>query len=414
MTLHNTVQSYGPVARGLHWLTAALILAMIPLGFIAENLAHAINAPGATPAPEDFTQVKLLFSIHKTLGVVTFFVALLRILWAFSQPRPAPLHPERRLETLLGELVHFALYGAIVIVPLSGWVHHAATTGFAPIWGIGQSLPFVPKSESVALFFSGVHEISAKVLIGALLLHIAGAVKHQIIDRDLTLARMTKGVASALPDAKSHVPALPVLGAVAIWGAVALGAWGASGIQPRQDSPAQASQAPAAAPLQTAASDWHVRQGSLNISVQQMGSTVTGAFSDWTAAITFDPKADGPIKGQVSVAVAIASLRLGTVTQQAMGPDYFDAQGFPTARFEADIVAADQGYVADGTLTIKGHSVPLSLPFDLTLEADTATAQGSTQTDRRDFQIGTGMTDEGSLAFGVGISFDLTATRTAP
>ena len=68
----------------------------------------------------------------------------------------------------------------------------------------------------------------------------------------------------------------------------------------------------------------------------------------------------------------------------------------------------------DGTLTIKGHSVPLSLPFDLTLEADTATAQGSTQTDRRDFQIGTGMTDEGSLAFGVGISFDLTATRTAP
>lgn len=403
MTLQNTVQSYGPVARGLHWLTAALILTLIPLGFIAENMAHAINAPGATPTPEEFARVKLLFSVHKTLGVVTFFVALVRIIWAFTQPRPAPLHPDRKLETFLGELVHFALYGALVIVPLSGWVHHAASTGFAPIWGIGQNLPLVPKSESVAQIFSGLHGISTKVLIGALVLHIAGALKHLIIDRDLTVARMTKGTTSALPGAKSHVPALPVLGALAVWGAVVLSAVALSAGSSADNDHEQ---------LHTVTSDWNVTQGSLTITIQQMGNNVTGSFDDWTAAITFDPEAESQTKGQVNVTIAIASLSLGTVTQQAMGPDFFDAEGFPTAKFEADILSAEQGYVAKGALTIKDQSVPLSLPFELMLDGDTAVARGTAQTDRRAFEIGAGMTGEGSLGFGVSITFDLTATRT--
>jgi cytochrome b561 len=40
-----------------------------------------------------------------------------------------------------------------------------------------------------ALFF-GVHKVTGYVLIGLIALHVAGALKHQLIDRDNLLARM--------------------------------------------------------------------------------------------------------------------------------------------------------------------------------------------------------------------------------
>lgn len=400
MTLHNTTLSYGRAARALHWLTAALILILIPLGFVAENASHAITAPGAAPTQAELDRVVTLFSLHKTLGVLTFLTALLRLGWMLLQTRPAPLHPHRRAETFLAETIHFALYGALVVVPLSGWVHHAATTGFAPIWGIGQSLPFVPKDATVAQVASVLHGISVFVMIGALVLHIAGALKHHLLDRDGTLARMTRGT----PAGAAHHPtaALPLLAAAAIWALVPVGAGSVGLFQPNT----------AAAPaLEQVSSDWQVTDGALSIAITQMGNRVEGQFSDWTAQIAF---ADDPAQqknGEITVTVSIPSLSLGSVTDQAMGPDYFDASGFPTAVFTADILRAEQGFVADGTLTIKGHTVPLSLPFALTLDGYTATASGTTATDRRSFAIGDQVPEEGSLGFGVEISFDLTATR---
>ena len=140
MPAQNTLQRYGSVARTLHWLTALLILTAIPLGLVATDMPFDTGEALAAKAN--------LFSIHKTVGVAAFFVALIRILWAFTQPRPVPLHPDRRAETWLADLVHWMLYVSMLAVPLSGWVHNAAVTGFAPIlWPFGQTLPFVPQSE---------------------------------------------------------------------------------------------------------------------------------------------------------------------------------------------------------------------------------------------------------------------------
>ena len=94
-----------------------------------------------------------------------------------------------------------------------------------------------------------------------------------------------------------------------------------------------------------------------------------------------------------------------------MGADFFNAENFPTAVFQADINLTDTGYVADGTLTIKDQSVPISLPFDLTLDGDTAQMNGSTTLDRRNFGIGQSVTDAATLAFDVAITITLIATR---
>ena len=405
MPLSNSSRSYGGVTKTFHWLTALLILAALPLGLIASTLAGAVIDPAIPSTDADVARAALLFSLHKTVGVTVFFVALLRILWALMQPKPGLLNADHKLEALAAETVHWLLYGSLVLVPLTGWIHHAATTGFAPIWWpFGQDLPFVPKDAAVAKLFTGLHWVLQWVLIVALVLHIAGAVKHHVIDRDMTLRRMLPGFADLpQPPAQKH-SLLPLLCALVLWGGAL--AWGAAqGVYSYQDATTES------ATLGAVQSDWQVTDGTLGITVQQFGSPVSGSFGDWTAAITFDdPATPGPA-GSVDVTISIGSLTLGSVTDQAMGADFFNVEAFPTATFKGEITRTDTGYEATGPLTIRDQSMPVSLPFVLNQQDGIATMTGKLKLDRLDFAVGANMPDESSLGFDVAVDITLTATR---
>lgn len=398
MALSNTSTQYGAVTKTFHWLTALLILTLIPLGIYANWLPFDTS--------EQLAQKAWLFSLHKTLGVTMFFVALARILWALSQPKPGLLHADRKLESLAAETVHWLLYGSLLLVPLSGWVHHAATDGFAPIWWpLGQNLPFVPKSETLASTAAGLHIVFERVLAASILLHVAGALKHHIIDKDVTLRRMLPGRSAVNLTAANHRVALPLVSAVVIWGA-ALFIGSTLGIYDKHTT------AVAAAELEAVDSDWTVQEGTIEITVKQLGSDVTGSFADWTAAISFDQTATEGPAGAVDVTISIGSLTLGSVTGQALGADFFNAETFPTAQYTADIIRNAEGYVAEGTLTIKDQSMPVTLPFTLDIVDGRATMQGATTLDRRTYGIGDSQTDESSLGFDVGVAITLTAQQT--
>ncbi|QIE41781.1 cytochrome [Rhodobacteraceae bacterium SC52] len=395
----NSPQSYGAVAKTLHWLTALLILTAIPLGVIANDMGYDTSQALAFKA--------WLFSLHKTVGVAAFFVALLRILWAATQPKPALLHPDRRLESFAAETVHWALYASLVIVPLSGWLHHAATSGFAPIWWpFGQSLPFVPVNEGVAHFFGAWHWLFTKVLIAALALHIAGALKHHFIDKDATLARMLPGLTLAGDPTAAH-PRAPMKAALAFW-VLLLAAGSVLGLS--SDAERQA----ASPQLQAEPSGWTVQDGRLAITALQLGSEVEGQFEEWNAAINFDPDLPSDVKGDVTVQIAIPSLKLGSVTSDALKPEFFAAEEFPTATFTAEITEADgeNSYLADGVLSLKGVEQPLALPFTLVIDGDTAQMEAKTVIDRRDFGIGTASyNDESTVAYESNVTVTLTAVR---
>lgn len=53
------------------------------------------------------------------------------------------------------------------------------------------------------------------------------------------------------------------------------------------------------------------------------------------------------------------------------------------------------------------------MPFDLTIDGDTATVNGTVTLDRRNYHVGDSMTDEGSLGYSVDVAINLTATRAA-
>lgn len=396
MSATNSATRYGSVARSLHWLTAALILTAIGLGLYAESLPYDTSETLAVKAQ--------YFSWHKTLGVAAFFVALVRILWALTQERPAPVHPDRKLETWAAEIVHWSLYIAMLALPLTGWIHHAAVDGFAPIlWPFGQNLPFVPKSELVGQVFGSLHWLFSKLLIAAIVLHIAGALKHAVIERDGTLARMISGRAAGRPAGHPRgagIAALVVFAAAGI--AIAAPALRQTGVEP----PAETAVTPAAG------ANWQVETGSLGFTVRQMGSEVAGQFPNWTATILFNetPDASGS-HGKVTVSIDTTSLTLGSVTAQAKDAEFFDTANFATAVFEADILPATEGYEARGTLTLRGVTRPATLPFTLVITGDQAVMAGALTLDRRDFGMGASYGDESSVGFSVGVATELTARR---
>lgn len=398
MPRSNTPHSYGSVTKIFHWATAALIIVIAPLGVIANGLPYETDA--------QLAQKAWLFSLHKTLGVAVFFVALARIAWALGQIKPWDI-AAHGLQTYLAALVHWLLYISLVAVPLTGWVHHAATSGFAPIWWpFGQTLPLVPQSLALAETTASLHWLLSKVMIAAILLHVAGAMKHHLINRDATLRRMWFGTTSASGHGPHRSPARTLLGAAGVF-ALAIGLAAAGGLfAPHERTDA------ARADLAPVTSQWQVGSGQIALGITQLGSNVQGSFTDWTAAITFDPAITDGVAGRVRTTIAIGSLTLGSVTAQAMGPDFFDNAAHPTAIFDGDIIAGAGGYTAAGTLTIKGQSLPVSFAFDLTMQGDdSAQMQASLTLDRRDFGIGASLTDESSLGFAVTVDLALSAAR---
>lgn len=381
----NTPRSYGSIARSFHWLTALIVLANIVLGLVAVRL------------PMEALDAKVqLFSLHKTLGIAAFAIGLARILWALTQPKPVPVHPDRPLETLLAEIMHWILYAALVLVPLTGWIEHAATDGFAPIlWPFGQGLPLVPKSTLVASVMASIHHTFAWLLIGAVALHVTGALKHAVIDRDGVLARMLRGKPAGTVTIQRHLA--PALIAVAVFAA---GTGFAVTTRPDDTGPS--------AMLEQAASQWQVTEGELGFSVTQMGSQVQGGFSDWTAAISFDHDTG---LGEVEVTINMDSVTVGMVTDQAKSREFFDVENNPVAVFRGAIRPDGDRFIAEGPLSLKGHEAPVTLPFTLQIAEGIATMSGETVMNRRDWNVGEGYDDESSVGFSVALAVSLSARQ---
>ena len=406
--LVNTRKTYGLIAQLLHWTMAGLILFLIPLGIFMHQL------PTATA--EDAARTFWFFSLHKTLGVAALFIAVVRVAWACLQPHPLPLNSDRKFECLLAQTIHWTLYGAIIVMPLSGWLHHAATEGFAPIWWpLGQDLPFIPKSTQLADMFALVHFCTAVLLGTSIALHIAGALKHAVIDRDDTLRRMIPGASHGQLDepAEPQFKRSPAVLAVLCFAAL-----GASVVvlhsRPQTGPAPQASTPP---PATMPASGWRVdmAKSRLGIKITQSGSPITGTFRQWRANINLDP-ADLQA-ARIDVTIDIASLSLGGVTDEAISPDFLNAKVYPTARFRSADIAkvGEMAYEASGELTLAGKTRAMKLPFKLTIKDGRATAMAQVTLDRLAYGVGQKSFPRGTVV-GLEVMVDIAveADRTAP
>lgn len=149
-------------------------------------------------------------------------------------------------------------------------------------------------------------------------------------------------------------------------------------------APAYAAPAPA----------WTVDKAASKVSFSSSfdGGAFTGQFRSWNAAIRFDPA--NLAGSSVTATFDTASAATGDATRdQALPePDWFSAKAFPKATFTASSFKALGGgkYQAIGTLTVRGVTKPLTLPFTLVITGDTARMTSSVGINRLAFGVGQG------------------------
>ncbi len=178
MALRNGPEEFGLVTRLLHWLTMALVLGMLVLGTRLKDME-----PGLANL--------WLYGLHKTTGFSVLTLILLRILWHLASPPPRPLGPPGPM-MVLARAVHWAFYILLIAIPLAGWAGSSATgidVMIADRWVVP---PLVEPSEEAEDFWFAVHGVLTKVLIGLILLHVAGAMARTMAG-DGTVRRMIRG-----------------------------------------------------------------------------------------------------------------------------------------------------------------------------------------------------------------------------
>lgn len=172
----------------------------------------------------------------------------------------------------------------------------------------------------------------------------------------------------------------------------------------------------ALAAVPAAAQRWVVDPARSSISFEsaQAGAPVRGRFGKWTADIRFDPARLAEARVVVVVDLASAATGDRNVDSQLPTADWFNIAGGAQARFAtSSITATGAGrYLARGTLAMRGVSVPVELPFTLSINGAQASMQGQTRLDRRTLRLGLGSDASAAwVPFAVPVTVTVTATR---
>ena len=172
----------------LHWIIAALILANIAIGWSATS--------GLNAKPPDMAAFQWL-QFHKSLGLVVLVLSLARLGWRFVSP-PPPMAAQG-WQKWAAHGLHALFYALMIGVPLVG-VAIGNVKGIPNVFfGLFTvpALPFVPVegyTSPLGNTLADLHGLVGFAWLGLIGLHVAAALKHHLIDRDDTLARMVPGL----------------------------------------------------------------------------------------------------------------------------------------------------------------------------------------------------------------------------
>lgn len=171
-------RNWDRVSRFNHWIMAVLMIGMLVFG----AYLHEFMPRGPEKAA--------LVNIHKAAGVLIFYFAVWRVGYRVFRGFLPDAAPMARWQSVAAKLVHWGLLAAMLLMPLTGVIgaYHAAQP--TDVFGLFTMPVAEVANRDLAGLFMGLHGVFAKATIFLLLLHLAGALKHHLMDRDVTLKRM--------------------------------------------------------------------------------------------------------------------------------------------------------------------------------------------------------------------------------
>lgn len=178
---------YTRTAMTLHWLVAILIGINIVLIWAVDYV------------PDE--RVRWAIDTHKSTGITVLGLVILRVLWRISHQPPALPGHYAQWEIRASHAAHMLLYALIFLLPLSGWLHDSAWKDAAThpmkLFGlvtwprIGWIMEIEPVfKKTLHTAFGAVHAYAGYLLYALFVAHVAGALKHQYMDKEAELQRM--------------------------------------------------------------------------------------------------------------------------------------------------------------------------------------------------------------------------------
>lgn len=427
---------YSRVAIILHWAIAAAIVFQIVLGWRMGG--------------ENSASTYAVFQLHKSIGITILLLSVLRLVWRLTHRAPPPPAEMPKYERIASAITHIAFYMIMIGLPISGWVLVSAAKIDIPTllystipWPhIGFIADMQPEMKSAwEVWAANAHSALAWLTYILLAVHIGAVIKHQWLDKQALLARMTGSGQAGLKEPRlwGALAIIVLIGISATLYALPAGKAAAPVADATQEIDEQSAgvretastETPEVAATEQATteeeaepeaeakmplSQWSVNKSSaaLTFATSWSGEAINGRFGDWDADVKFSP--DDLPNSRIRVTISTHSVSTGDAQRDSTlpGTDFFDTSAHPNAVFTANRIrkTGDNRYVASGTMSLRGVSAPMSVNFRLNIDGDNATVSGNANLDRTTFGVGQGMyADTGSIPAMVRVNFNFTAKR---
>lgn len=177
MAIGNTTETYGWLARLLHWVIAGLIFYLIYLGLVSGDLEGEAKAA--------------MRATHKSVALLTLSLMTLRVAWRLMNPRPAAPEGAPRWQSLAAVWTHGLLYAAVFYQLFVGIL--VAGQRPIPFFGLFDVPPLLTENREQHEFFEALHKTGWIVLAVLVGIHVFAAVYHHFVRKDDVLKRMTVG-----------------------------------------------------------------------------------------------------------------------------------------------------------------------------------------------------------------------------
>lgn len=168
---------YSGVAMLFHWAIAILVI----MNWQIAERAHELKGPEAG----------VVFGYHKAWGMLILALTLGRLAWRLTHPvPPLPAHYASWVRSL-ARTVHIIFYILLIGLPLGAWYANSLGGRTIDFFGL-FTIPALPVSENKDLSHRifELHHTGGMFLIYLVGLHLLGALRHTLFDRDGELFKM--------------------------------------------------------------------------------------------------------------------------------------------------------------------------------------------------------------------------------
>lgn len=177
LTMRNTTETFGTVAKAFHWVMALAITGLLAVGLIMVDMA---------PSPDKFK----LYALHKSTGLVMLCLVILRLTWRLSHVVPGAPDSLPPLHRHLMKLSPVALYFLMILMPISGFIMSDAGGHPITFYDLYTLPTFFSKNPDLSQAAQLVHKYTGFTFIGVLIAHTSAALYHHFILKNTILQRM--------------------------------------------------------------------------------------------------------------------------------------------------------------------------------------------------------------------------------